>query len=242
MSTQTEIPQTLTVMEACFRLAPGVDDEFWKAQERFGPIALSAPGFLGVIGGPIANSSWLYFGGIFETPDHMDQWYHNKHHGAVQMAAHDTWFSSVYIRKWRLPAEGEAITGRTFAETSIARDEPLDEAAFTALQDSLNAALPQYGPRPFETSVGAFEANPYQLVGPLEEGPKLAPVRYLLLTHWDSIDKAQGWLDSPAMAAISELGEVSTRTFIPILHAQDERNHLTADGMQRGWVREPSEV
>lgn len=242
MSAPTKIPQTLTMMEACFTLAPGVDEEFWAAQERFGPIAAAAPGFQAVIGGPIANSPWLYFGGVFETPDHMDQWYHARHHGAVQAKAHETWFDAVYIRKWRLPAEGENVAGRVLVETTIARESPLTDEEFASLQDTLDTALPGYGPRPFETAIGHFEPNPYQLIGPLEEAPQVAPARYMLLTHWDSPVQGQKWASSETMSAIAGYGEAATRLFVPIYHQPGERHGLTPDGMHREWIRHPGEV
>ena len=37
-----------------------------------GPVVASQPGFLAVIGGPIAASSWMYFCGKFATPDDMN--------------------------------------------------------------------------------------------------------------------------------------------------------------------------
>jgi hypothetical protein len=237
MSAPTQIPQTLTMMEACFTLAPGVEDEFWPAQERFGPIAAAAPGFRGVLGGPIANSSWLYFGGIFETPRHMDEWHHSRKHGAVQAKAHETWFNAYYIRKWRLPEEGEAVTGRVLVETSLARDEPLSDDQLGRVLELLNSTLPSYGPRPFETLAGQFEVNPYQFVGPLEEAPQLAPARYLLLTHWDSPEQAKKWIGSAALASLAELGDAATRMFVPIRHEPGERNHLSPDGTHREWVR-----
>ncbi|MCI2418753.1 hypothetical protein MOQ72_15030 [Saccharopolyspora sp. K220] len=237
MSNRTDVPQTLTVMEACFTLAPGIEDEFWRAQDRFGPVAAAAPGFRGVIGGPIANSSWLYFGGVFDTPDHMDQWYQNRQHGAMQRKAHKTWFNSVYIRKWRLPAPGEVAEGRVFVETSIARGEALTEDEVAATLAALNESFPEFGPRRFETTNGNFEPNPYQFVGPLEEAPQLAPARYLLLTHWNSAEAAQRWLDSPAAAALGEIGEVDSRVFVPLYHAAGEREGLNVDGMHREWIR-----
>src|SRR5262245_2678194 len=66
-------PQTLTTMEAGFTVNPADAEEFWRHQERMGPIAAAAPGFLGVIGGPIARSPWLYFCGKWQTPELMNQ-------------------------------------------------------------------------------------------------------------------------------------------------------------------------
>lgn len=238
MSTSTKIPQTLTVMEACFTLNPGVDAEFWAAQDKFGPIAAAAPGFRAVIGGPIANSPWLYFSGKWETPALMDEWYHTRAHTAVQNKAHEKWFKSVYLRKWRLPAEDETVEGRVFSEIAIARETPLSEAEHAALLSSLNDTLPSFRVRPFETAIGEFEANPYQFVGPLQEFPAVAPARYLLLTHWDSPADLQAWLDSPAAAKLKEHGDVSAAQYVPIYHAPGERERLTPDGFQRGWGSE----
>jgi hypothetical protein len=115
-------PQTLTTMEAGFTVNPADAEEFWRHQERMGPIAAAAPGFLGVIGGPIARSPWLYFCGKWQTPELMNQWFHDAKHKPMMQAAHSRWFGACYIRKWRLPAEGEAISGPVFCETAIASD------------------------------------------------------------------------------------------------------------------------
>ncbi|MFF7945169.1 hypothetical protein ACFZC5_36350 [Nocardia gamkensis] len=238
MSVSTEIPQTLTVMEACFTLNPGIDEQFWAAQEKFGPIAAASPGFVAVIGGPIANSPWLYFCGKWATPELMDQWYHTRAHTAVQNKAHETWFKSVYLRKWRLPAEGEEVQGRVFSEIAIARDTRLSEEEKAALLSSLNESLPTFKARSFETVIGEFEPNPYQFVGPLEEFPEVAPVRYLLLTHWDSLSDLEAWLASPAVSKLAELGDFSAEHYLPIFHAAGERQGLTPDGFQRGWGSE----
>lgn len=238
MSASTQIPQTLTVMEACFTLNPGVDEEFWKAQEKFGPVAAASPGFLAVIGGPIANSPWLYFSGKWATPELMDQWHHSRAHTAVQNKAHETWFKSVYIRKWRLPAEGEEVQGRVFAEMAIARDTPLSEAETESILSSLNESLPAFNARRFETAIGEFEPNPYQFVGPLQEFPEVAPARYLLLTHWDSLADLEAWLNSPVANRLKEAGDFSAQHYLPIFHAPGERERLTPDGFQRGWGSE----
>jgi hypothetical protein len=170
-------------MEACMTLASGPEAQFWKAQERMGEIVAAQPGFRAVIGGPIANSEWMYFCGKFATPDDMNLWYDSRQHTPVMNKAYDTWFDAFYIRKWRLPAEGEELTGPLFCETAIVPPAALDEATAASVFASLNEALPRFGPRPFETLAGQFEPQPFQFVGPLEEFPQVAPVRYLLLTH-----------------------------------------------------------
>ena len=70
MSSQQHLPQTQTTMEACFTLREDskMQEEFCRHQERMGQIAAAAPGFLGVIGGPIQRSNWLYFCGKWKTP------------------------------------------------------------------------------------------------------------------------------------------------------------------------------
>jgi hypothetical protein len=116
MSSQQHLPQTLTTMEACFTLHEDrtVLEEFWRHQERMGPIAAAAAGFVAVIGGPILRSHWLYFCGKWKSPDLMDQWQFDSKHIPMQNAAHARWFASMYIRKWRLPDTGEEMTGPLF--------------------------------------------------------------------------------------------------------------------------------
>jgi hypothetical protein len=164
--------------------------------------------------------------------------HHDRHHRVMQSKAYETWFDSYYIRKWRLPADGEAASGRALVETSLGREESLSEDELAKVLDLLGGSLPAYGPRPFETLVGEFEPNPYQFVGPLEEAPPLAPARYLLLTHWDSPEKASKWVDSSELGSLAEFGELASRVFIPLYHQQGERNYLSHDGMHRECVRQ----
>ena len=42
------IPQTMTTMEAGFTVNQADAEEFWRHQERMGPVAAAAPGFLAV--------------------------------------------------------------------------------------------------------------------------------------------------------------------------------------------------
>ncbi|MDT7587310.1 MAG: hypothetical protein QOE32_4860 [Pseudonocardiales bacterium] len=123
-------------------LASGTEDEFWKVQERMGPVAASQPGFQAVIGGPIANSSWMYFCGKFATPEDMDEWYRSRRHQPVMRKAHTTWFDAFYIRKWRLPADDEELAGPLFCEIAIVPPAALDSSVVDAVVDSLTEALP----------------------------------------------------------------------------------------------------
>jgi hypothetical protein len=239
MSSQQHLPQTLTTMEACFTLHEDrtVQEEFWRHQERMGPIAAAAPGFVAVIGGPILRSHWLYFCGKWKSPDLMDKWQFDSKHTPMQDAAHARWFSSIYIRKWRLPDAGEQMTGPQFCEVAIARQTPIEAGTVDKIMDEIVApSLQQYGALPFETLTGVFEAQPYQFVGPLQEFPALAPTRYLLLTHWPTNDALQSWLRSGVIKDLSDYGEVVTNVSVAIKHDPEERKFMREDGLQREAV------
>jgi hypothetical protein len=236
----SDTPQTITTMEAGFTVNQADAEEFWRHQERMGPIAAAAPGFLAVIGGPIARSPWLYFSGKWQTPDLMDQWYHDPKHKPMMKAAHDRWFGACYIRKWRLPVEGEISSGPVFCETAIASDVSARADKIESSLDQIDGALSESDPLPFETMTGQYERQPYQFVGPLQEFPQLAPVRYMLLTHWKLPDDAQRWLHSPAMKALDALGTVSSTISVLIKHQPGEREGLRADGSQREFGQSPA--
>jgi len=239
MSSQQRLPQTLTTMEACFTLHEDskMQEEFWRHQARMGPIAAAAPGFLGVLGGPIQRSSWLYFCGKWRTPELMDQWQFDSKHKPVQEAAHARWFASMYIRKWRLPDSDEPLTGPLFCEVAIARQTPIEAGTVDKILDEIvGPTLQEHGALPFETLTGVFEAQPYQFVGPLQEFPALAPARYLLLTHWPTNDALQGWLRSGVIKELSDHGEVATNVSIQIKHDPGERKFMREDGLQREAV------
>lgn len=240
MPAPNSIPQTLTTMEACFTVEPGAEDEFWRAQERMGPVAAAQPGFLAVIGGPIYNSSWLYFCGKFETPELMDEWHHSRRHRPVQDMAYKKWFGAYYIRKWRVPAEGEEISGRVFVETEIVREKPFEVDELETVTRALDKSFQQHDPLPFETMTGQFEAQPYQLVGPLQEFPEVAPARYLLLTHWSEPGQAAAWQQSPEAGTLEDMGRVSHQVNVPLYQEPGTRNYVRADRMQREWARHPA--
>lgn len=241
-NSQHAVPQTATTMEACMILASGPEDEFWRAQERMGSVVAGQPGFRAVIGGPIANSKWMYFCGKFDTPALMDDWYESRQHKPVMNKAHSTWFDAFYIRKWRAPVADEQLEGPLFSETAIVPTEEIPRTQVTELVAILRDAMSRYGAQPFETLAGSYEEQPFQLVGPLEEFPAVAPVRYLLLSHWNDTEALNTWLTSPEFAALGGLGEVTTETLVQIVHTPGERDGLKADGSQRGWARHAAVV
>jgi hypothetical protein len=232
------IPQTRTVMEAGFTLRPGIEEKFWRANDAAVPTAAAQPGFVAVAGGPIANSSWLYFSGTWTTPATMDQWYWSSRHKPMQDAAFSIWFAKMYIRKWRLPADGEPLGARIFCQTRIHRLEPLDDALAADLVSSLTTALTELDASAFETLTGQLEPQPFQLVGPLQELPQTAPASYLLLTHWGSAETARSWLRSPAYQALNDSADTSSEIFVPIVEDAGTRPGLRADGLQRDWTYE----
>jgi len=141
----------------------------------------------------------------------------------------------MYIRKWRLPAAGEALGERIFCQTGIHRPGPLDDADAADLVRSLTVALGDLGAPAFETLTGELEPQPFQLVGPVEQMPQTAPAGYLVLTHWRSAGAVRAWLQSPAYGALNDVGEVSSELFIPITEKAGTRPGLRADGLQRDW-------
>jgi hypothetical protein len=239
MSSQDRIPQTLTTMEAAFTLHENkeLQEEFWRHQERMGPIAAASPGFVAVIGGPIQRSHWLYFSGKWETPQLMDKWQSEPKHKPMQDAAHSRWFASVYIRKWRLPEPNEPRNGPLLCEIAVARPDVLKQSTIDKILDEIvGPSLHLHGARDFETLTGQFEKQPYQFVGPVQEFPVIAPARYLLLTHWATDEALQGWLKSDGAKQLSAYGEVSWTVSVSIKHDAGERKYLRPDGLQRDAI------
>ncbi|WP_213740754.1 hypothetical protein [Bradyrhizobium sp. dw_411] len=155
----------------------------------------------------------------------------------MQDAAHARWFSSIYIRKWRLPEAGEPMTGPLFCEIAITRQTPIEAGEVDKIMDGIvGPSVQKFGVLPFETLTGVFEKQPYQFVGPLQEFPALAPARYLLITHWPSNDALQAWLNSGVIKALSQYGELTTNVSISIKHDPGERKFMRKDGLQREAV------
>ena len=89
----------------------------------------------------------------------MDKWQFDSKHTPMQYAAHARWFSSIYIRKWRLPDTGEQMTGPLFCEIAIARQAPIDAGTLDKILDEIvGPSLRKSEALPFETLTGVFEA------------------------------------------------------------------------------------
>ncbi len=223
-----------TVMEAGFRIIPGKEGEFFARQGATVPIAMAQPGFVSVYGGPIHDSTWLYFGVRFASAADMETWQHHEHHREVQRMAYENWWTAVYIRKWRRLETGTPTTDRYMCETRVQRDTPLDESQLAALRSELRAVR-EFGARDFETLTGDFEPQPWQLVGPLEIAPSDGTVLYSLITHWSAAAHAQGWMNSANYATLAAYGEVESEVFAAFPEP-GTRHGLREDRLQRQWT------
>jgi heme-degrading monooxygenase HmoA len=234
-STVPNVLPTLTLLESGFTLRPGTEHEFMNMSEKITGVAIEQPGFLSVGGGPIAESSWLYFTVKFETPADMDAWHHHERHQPVQELAKAKWFGRMYLRKWRVPAGGEELGDRVLCETVIAPAAPLDNAQLAGLMFALETSLADTNAKPFETMTGEFEPRPFQLAGPLEEAPHIAPVKYVLVTHWASGADMEKWLASPGYEACQALGDTTSTAYVPVQEVEGGRSGLRPDRLQRDW-------
>lgn len=234
MST-TAVSQSLTVMEAGFKVVPGKEAGFHSLQGSMIPLGMSQPGFAAVYGGTIHDSRWLYFGVRFATQDTMEAWHQHPTHLAMQKSAYQSWWTAVYIRKWRQPTEGEAYGDRVMSETRLHSPAPLDEAGLGAVREAL-ADLSRHGALRFETLHDEFEPQPYLFVGPLEIVPwDDGGALYSLITHWPGIGSVAGWTESAGYRQLGRLGTLTTESFIPFVET-GRRDFLDAARLQRDWV------
>jgi hypothetical protein len=238
---QTKIPQTLTTIQAANVGAPGQKQFVEKAQEHIFKVLETTPGFVSVCGGPVARSKWEYFGATFTTPEAMDAWNHSRLHRPVIDAGYRKWFDAFYIRKWRMPAEGEALGSPLHLETTILPPADLTQEVVDRTVDELERILPAFDPMPFETARNDFEDRPFQFAGPLGEHPQTVPFRYLLITIWRDEASLERWRQSEEFRKLSELGEVSTRVLVPLLHAPGDRRNLSDDLQLQSWKRDKSQ-
>lgn len=228
--------KTFTVMEAGFRIIPGKEQEFFARQGATVPVAMSQPGFVSVYGGPILDSSWLYFGVRFDSAALMDDWQHHAHHREVQKLAYEKWWTAVYIRKYRRLTGDEPDPGLFMMETRLRRQSPLNESELREIREIL-ASLRSSGATRFETLDGQHEPQPWQFVGPLEIAPSDGSVLYSLITHWTSRDVAETWRRSAACESLRRFGEVEGEVFVA-LPESGHRDRLRADRLQREWTRD----
>jgi heme-degrading monooxygenase HmoA len=229
--------QSLTLLEAGFKILPGKEAGFFEIQQRMVPVAASQPGFLAVYGGPIVQSSWLYFGVRFETQADMEAWHLRPQHQAMQKQAYAKWWSAVYLRKWRQPIDGETLGSSLLCETRLQRSKTFEPSEAQRASELLKQ-LSDLGAKRFETLTGEFESQPYQFVGPLEIYPVSEAVLYSIITHWDSIRAVEAWKASSGYRKLAKLGDLSTEIFVPFVET-GHRDHLREDRLHRQWLRDP---
>ena len=225
---------TKVVVEAGFKLVPGMHEEFTVVHDRILPLASSQPGFISVYAGPILDSTWLYFGARFSDAKLMDDWHHHPRHQAVQRQAYARWWSAVYLRKWVTP-EPDASPAQTFmCETRLVTSAQLGEREMVEVRSVLSQ-LGAAGAQRFETLTGEYEPQPYQFAGPLEIAPHAEGSAYSLITHWASGDAVEAWLKSVPHQRLARLGALVSECF-RALPESGERNHLRSDRKQREWT------
>lgn len=228
--------QSLTVLEAGFKIIPGKEADFFAVQGRMVPIGASQPGFISVQGGLIADSSWLYFGVRFESKTQMDTWHHHQGHQAVQKMAYDKFWTAVYLRKWRAALPSDPPATRLMNETRVVTGQALDAVQLASLKVLLGG-LAAAGAQRFETASGQYEPQPYQFVGPTEIMPAFDGSLYSLITHWSSEEALAAWQASEALAPLKALGKVTSDTFVAVVE-DGARDRLRTDRLQREWTLE----
>jgi heme-degrading monooxygenase HmoA len=224
------------VLEAGFKMIPGKEEGFMAIQAKMVPVAMQQDGFGAVYGGPILDSTWVYFGVRFDTEEQMDAWHRHPQHQAVQKSAYANWWTDVYLRKWTEPAAGSPPGDRLMSETRFLVDEPFGDAELSDVREALKG-LDEHGAEPFETHTGEFEQQPYQFVGPVEIAPAIEKRMYALIVHWASADNFEDWKKSDSYRSLQTVGDVSTELFVALEETRP-REHLRHDKLQRDWTRE----
>jgi hypothetical protein len=223
-----------TVLESCFKIAPGMEAELAELQRRFWPVATSQPGFVSVEVGTIVNSPWFYFGVRFASKFQMDAWHRDPGHQAILKMGYAKFWTALYLRKWRVALAGEVLGERLFCETRLVTKSPLTPEQLASLKPTLDG-IGAAGALRFETLTGEYEPHPYQFVAPVQITPAVDGAMYALLTHWSSASAIKSWRESASFRLLTWLGDVSSEVFVPAV--EDEfRERLRPDRLQRDWV------
>lgn len=104
--TTSKATDSLTVLESGFKIIPGKETDFLAFQAKVVALAVQQDGFRSVYGGPILNSTWLYFGARFDSEEQMNTWHAHRQHRVIQKSA-PNWWTALYLRKWRPPTRGK---------------------------------------------------------------------------------------------------------------------------------------
>ena len=230
--TATKAKGPLAVLESGFKIIPGKESDFLAYQATVVPLAMEQDGFRTTYGGPVWDSTWVYFGAHFDTEEQMNAWHGEARHRVIQKSA-PSWWTALYLRKWRAPIAGEVLGDRLMSETSIRVGTALDDTQIKSVRQAL-AELGAAGAQPFETLTRQFESQSFQFTGPVQIAPAADNVLYLLTTHWSSADHFNAWKSSSSYRALQRLGDVSSELFVPIVETRP-REHLRGDKLQRDW-------
>jgi hypothetical protein len=230
--TATKATGPLAVLESGFKIITGKETDFLAYQATVVPAAMERDAFRAVYGGPVRDSTWVYFGARFGSEEPMNAWHDEPRHWVIQKSA-PNWWTALYLRKLRASMPGEFLGDRLMSETSILVGTALDDTQIKSVRQALEE-LGAAGAQPFETLTGQFESQPFQFNGPVQIAPAADRVLYLLTTHWSSADHFNAWRSSSSYRALQGLGDVSSELFVPIIETRT-REHLRDDKLQRDW-------
>lgn len=229
-------PPTLHILEGGFRVRPEQVAAYAKRHEEFMPYVIKQPGFRETYGGPIPRSPWWFFTAKFDTLEDMEQWQKDREHVDVQDSARATWWTGYYIRKGRLLAPGESVTGQILSEIMICRDTELSQDERTHIHTALSK-LAEAGIRPYETVWSERTALPYVFTQLAGIAPQRAPQHYVLLSYWHGTTDCQSWQESAEYRHLTDLGTIRSTCF-QIIPERQRRMGLRPDRMQREWLAE----
>jgi hypothetical protein len=158
----------------------------------------------------------------------------HRAHTKVQDLARDVWWTGYYIRKGRVLAPQEAVSGKVLCETAILRDTLLALEDLGRMESAL-ALLPEFSVVPYETLSGEPIPTPHLLTQSLGTIPQAAPIHYALLTYWHKTTNCQQWQESVAYQQLANFGVVKSARFV-IIPERSSRMGLRSDRMQREWL------
>jgi hypothetical protein len=134
--TATKATGPLAVLESGFKIIPGKESDFLAYQATVVQLAMEQDGFRATYGGPVWDSTWVYFGARFESEEQMNAWHGEPRHRVIQKSAAN-WWTALYLRKWRAPMPGEVLGNRLMSETSILVGTALDDAQTKSVRQAL---------------------------------------------------------------------------------------------------------
>jgi hypothetical protein len=232
--TTTKATGPVTVLETGFKMIPAKETDFLAFQGKMVPVAMEQDGFGAVYGGPILDSTWVYFGVRFDSAEQMDARHHHPQHQAAQKSAYARWWTSVNVRKWRSPTTGEALGVRLMSETRLFVDTALNDAQMNRARQALGE-LSAAGAVPFEPALENSSSNLASLLAPSRSlrGPRKWPIRWLRI-GLQRIISTHG--KHPVRITHCKcVGEVSSELFVAMKETL-LRDSMRDGKLQREWT------